>query len=293
MVFHPRAWHCDPEAARSLLRLPAPDARHDQPGARHGPLRYRQRVRDLARHAAPLRKLSTNGGHAMTRKKKEPKASAPSALKVQGDAMTKRTKPVEDESKHHARCALLSEVNASSVIEVFGKGLYGDTSGQEAYELLQELTHKASSAKASERMLLSQAHALDVVFANLARRAASHIGCNMLTAMETYMRLALRAQNQARMTLETLATIKNPPMVFAKQANIANNQQVNNGEAVPVARAGEKQKAQTELLEAPHGKPEWMDAGATTAARCDDSPLATVEAIDRAAHGSRKGNGKP
>jgi hypothetical protein len=45
------------------------------------------------------------------------------------------------------------------------------------------------------------------------------------------MRMAMRAQNQCRMTLETLATIKNPPVVYAKQANINNGgqQQVNNG----------------------------------------------------------------
>lgn len=201
-----------------------------------------------------------------------------------GGAMTKQKKPPHDaieQSKHAARCALLSETNASGVIEVFGKAVYGDTSGQEAYELLQKCTHEANSAKVSERMLLSQAHALDMMFASLARRAASHIGCNMLAAMETYMRLALRAQNQSRMTLETLATIKNPPVVFAKQANIANNQQVNNGEAVPVARTPETSTRPTELLEAPHAKPEWMDARAARAATPSHSAVATVEAVKR------------
>jgi hypothetical protein len=47
------------------------------------------------------------------------------------------------------------------------------------------------------------------------------------------MRLALRAQGQCRATLETLAAIKNPPVVFARQANINNGgqQQVNNAPA--------------------------------------------------------------
>jgi len=40
-------------------------------------------------------------------------------------------------------------------------------------------------------------------------------------AADTDMRLALRAQSQCRATLETLAAIKNPPVVFANQANIA------------------------------------------------------------------------
>jgi hypothetical protein len=131
-----------------------------------------------------------------------------------------------------------------------------------------------------------------MMFASLARRAASHIGCNMLAAMETYMRLALRAQNQSRMTLETLATIKNPPVVFAKQANIAHgHQQVNNGEAVPVTRAGENQKQQAKLLEAPGAKPEWMDTGTSRAAAPGDPAMAAVEAFDRPTNKRRKGTG--
>jgi len=43
-----------------------------------------------------------------------------------------------------------------------------------------------------------------------------------LGAAETDMRLALRSQSQSRATIETLATIKNPPTVYAKQVNLAN-----------------------------------------------------------------------
>lgn len=44
------------------------------------------------------------------------------------------------------------------------------------------------------------------------------------------MRLALKAQAQCARTIEVLAAIKNPPVIYAKQANIANGpQQVNNG----------------------------------------------------------------
>src|SRR3546814_3695576 len=67
------------------------------------------------------------------------------------------------------------------------------------------------------------------------------------------MRLALKAQSQARTTIETLAEVKNPKAVaFVKQANIANNQQVNNGdsaEVVPETRAGTNESPQTKLLE--------------------------------------------
>ena len=58
------------------------------------------------------------------------------------------------------------------------------------------------------------------------------------------MRMAMKAQNQCRMTLETLATIKNPPVVFARQANINNGgqQQVNNGVKPAAALPGADQQ---------------------------------------------------
>ena len=46
---------------------------------------------------------------------------------------------------------------------------------------------------------------------------------------KAYLGLALKAQGQCRMTLETLGNIVNPPAVFAKQANFTTGpQQVNN-----------------------------------------------------------------
>ena len=62
-----------------------------------------------------------------------------------------------------------------------------------------------------------------VYMANLAVKA------EYVDQVDRYMRLALKAQGQCRATLETLATIKNPLVVFARQANIAQGpQQVNN-----------------------------------------------------------------
>ena len=81
----------------------------------------------------------------------------------------------------------------------------------------------------SEKMLNGQAVALNAMFGELARRAALNMG-EHLSAAETYMRLALKSQAQCRATIETLAAMKNPPVVFARQANISNGpQQVNNG----------------------------------------------------------------
>ena len=97
-----------------------------------------------------------------------------------------------------------------------------------------------------EAMLMSQAHTLDELFNNLIRRAALNMG-EYLQASETYFRLALKAQSQCRATLETLSAIKNPPVIFAKQANISTgNQQINN--AVSASRTKNNKKQQNELL---------------------------------------------
>lgn len=81
--------------------------------------------------------------------------------------------------------------------------------------------------RALEARLTAQASSLDAIFNSLAMKS---IGSDTLRKLETYMRLALKAQAQCARTIEVIATIKNPPVVIAKQANIAQgNQQVNNG----------------------------------------------------------------
>lgn len=88
----------------------------------------------------------------------------------------------------------------------------------------------AGDTSALEATLTAQSVTLDAMFNELARRSASNMGGGYMQAMEIYMRLALKAQAQCARTIEVLATIKNPPVVFAKQANIAHgHQQVNNG----------------------------------------------------------------
>ena len=78
-----------------------------------------------------------------------------------------------------------------------------------------------------EAMLIGQATSLQALFSSLVNRAH---GAEYMPQLETYMRLALKAQSQCRATLETLASIKSPPVVYAQQANIAHGpQQVNNG----------------------------------------------------------------
>jgi len=99
----------------------------------------------------------------------------------------------------------------------------------------------------AEAMLINQATALQSLFARLVERG---MRCDGAQAFETNLRIDLRAQSQCRATLETLSAIKNPPVIFAKQANITSGpQQVNNGQALPkdVTHAIENQTSQNKL----------------------------------------------
>lgn len=100
--------------------------------------------------------------------------------------------------------------------------------------------------------------------------------------LESFFRMAMKAQNQCRMTLETLANIKNPPVIYAKQANIAHGpQQVNNGTSAP-AHAEKIINQSNELLEVQHGQ--RLDTGTAGAATSLDPAMATVGEINGAAN---------
>ncbi len=62
-------------------------------------------------------------------------------------------------------------------------------------------------------------------------RAVSNMG-EYMSAVELYLKLAMRAQSQCRNTWEAVSAIQNPPITnYAKQLNVAENQLVNNGTA--------------------------------------------------------------
>lgn len=139
-----------------------------------------------------------------------------------------------------------------------------------------------------ETMLLAQSCALESIFMELARRAASNFGTNT-DAAERYMRMALKAQSQCRANLETLANIKRPPTLFATQANITSGpQQVNNGtnQATPnrTSRAQRKTKSGSNklLVEAGNGS-KAMDTRATGKPKAGDPTLAAMVQIHRTA----------
>ena len=120
-----------------------------------------------------------------------------------------------------------------------------------------------------ERVLTHQFLTLDALFNNLAQRSGRQ---DSFKGIEVLMRLALKAQAQARATAETLALIKNP-MPYIRQANIAHgHQQVNNGQTL--TGAGNFQSEPNKLLEAQHGN--TLDIGAQAAAVRANQKLETV-----------------
>lgn len=192
-----------------------------------------------------------------------------------------------------AEAIVTTELNSAVVVHAYSKPM-GE---RDLAALLRALTEDTAQVQAgdmtrAEAMLLGQAHSLQAIFTNLATRAEK---ASLMAHWESYLRMALKAQNQCRMTLETLATIKNPPVVYAKQANINNGgqQQVNNAPAPggatvrAGARATNTVSAQSGLLEASDG--ERLDTRATGAAGRTDPHLEAVGAIDRPAHGQGQG----
>ena len=152
-------------------------------------------------------------------------------------------RPAEDQADAVARTLLQPTVQAAFTLKEYVHSA-GDLDLSGLIDSLTEQTRACSEGdlKRSEAMLTAQAHTLDAIFNNLARRA---INAKYMDELEPYLKLALRAQSQCRATWEGLATIKNPPVMgYVRQANVAHGpQQVNNASAAPnnVPRAGKSQ----------------------------------------------------
>jgi hypothetical protein len=187
---------------------------------------------------------------------------------------------------------VLAEIVATGIagnaftIKTYGGGTFGELSLRECIAALKASTEDAQrrDTKRAESMLVAQATALNAMFGELARRAAINMG-EYMDACERYMRLALKAQSQCRATLETLANIQNPPVVFARQANIAHGpQQVNNGAG---ETGGGMKSSDPPALEAAPGLTEGMlppahTNGAGTNARTrarETTPIAAKRTI--------------
>ena len=194
-----------------------------------------------------------------------------------------------DAGRAHAKTVCSPEIGAYRIINAaeshsgLGKGIDVPS----LLDILREQGKAVHSGDLSqaEAMLMNQATALQTLFSALTQRALT---ADYMPHFEAFMRLGLKAQGQCRATLETLAAIKNPPVVIARQANIAHGpQQVNIGNgSQPPPRAGETENQPTQL-EHTHG--DYLDTRATAAASGTDPANQAVGEIDRAEDSGRQG----
>ena len=223
-------------------------------------------------------------------RKAKPKADA-----AIPDSRTLRVSEEAGETREHkiARLSLDPAVSNANTAGLFSKSCFGDLGFTEMVEVMRDKANliKAGDLSELEATLTAQAATLDAIFNELARRAAMNMG-QYLGPTEVYLRLALKAQGQCRSTLETLAEVKYPKAAatFIRQANIAGQQQVNNGELRNKphdAPAQEKNINSTnELLT--EGASETLDAAGARAPSGADSELEAVAAINRTQNPARE-----
>ena len=185
----------------------------------------------------------------------------------------------ESEAQAIARIAINPSFQAALTLREYGKSF----ENVELMSLVEELRDQIDQSidgdlGRAEAMLTTQAHTLDAIFGNLARRA---INAEYLPQFETNLKLGLRAQSQCRTTWETLAAIKNPVgRAYVGQANFAHNQQVNN--VTEPSRTRENQVSQKELIGNNEHEPDkWLDTRAPEKTIEIDQELETVGEIDR------------
>ena len=158
-----------------------------------------------------------------------PETPNPAALPVVLDQQ-------KDAELEKARTLIGPSVANAFALQQFCQGTLGNMHLENLLATMVECSERvnANELRDVEATLSSQAILLNTMFGELTCRAAFNLngGVGFKTETELYLKMALKVQNQCRMTLETLSTIKNPPAIYAKQANISNGpQQVNNGTA--------------------------------------------------------------
>lgn len=206
--------------------------------------------------------------------KKRGRKSAPAKPSCVRDVPVTQTPAFKREL---AQFAIAGIANNSITAMDWGRVVSGNLDFGAVHEaLVAEVTKfAAGDLRTAEWTLMAQVIALNTMFAHLSREA---LGTKYFDQFDRYTRLALKAQNQCRATVETLVMIRNPP-VFARQANIANGpQQINNGVINNAARPGTlPESAPNKLLES-HG--ERLDTDPQIEAASGHSALEPMEALD-------------
>ena len=180
----------------------------------------------------------------VTKKTTAKKASAATPAKRNPDAF----EIAKSENTQSQELAKLTTTSVLSAVTLKRYSSVGDT--LEMPDLVDEMRKAGDEVVDGnmcrvERMLANQAMTLDAIFNNMAQRSHSQ---ETFKGIEVLMRLALKAQAQARSTAEALALLKNP-MPYIRQANIANGpQQVNNaGTQISGTQAGTQQSTQNKI----------------------------------------------
>ena len=165
------------------------------------------------------------------------------------------------------------DIAMSSIPGIEESKLWSDSSSH----IMAELQTKSAAVNSGdlrhvEGMLINQAIALQHIFLRMTVRGTNQ---TKMEHIDGFMRLALKAQNQSRATLETLASMRTPPVVYAKQANINHgNQQVNNSVSITPSPDEKIINPHNELLK--EDDYERMDTGAATTAIAKDTAMETL-----------------
>jgi len=198
--------------------------------------------------------------------------------------MSDKVKKIEKEKdKFPVKCAVIPEQTAITAI----KRLKFDphtASCINSGDLLEEIFKQSKEVQEGdlsriERYLYAQAIALDAMFD---RMLAQIMGSDFTPQIQLFGTLALKAQAQCRVTLATLAQIKNPDQTtfikqLIQQQNNAINQQVNNT-SIPENLKKNEKIANELLSEAKHETLEFRRAQETISI---NPAVETMEAINR------------
>lgn len=183
----------------------------------------------------------------------------------------------EGETKERvvASKALEPEVQAATtLIDVYNSNFCGELLDLNATvgELAKQTEQlKQGDLSRAEGMLSSQAHTLDQMFNRLLRIGMNNLSYNADVA-DKVLKLAMKSQSQCRTTWEAISKIQNPPVTnYANQMNVAQNQQINNGQEI--------ENPPNQLLEEKDGQ--RLDTRAPREAVCVDSQVETMGELHR------------
>lgn len=128
---------------------------------------------------------------------------------------------------------------------------------------------KSGDLSRLEEMLYAQIECLNTLFVHFAMRANNQ---EYQINLQAFMKIALKAQNQSRSTIDSLRELKRPSNTqFIRQANISNgHQQVNN-------QNGKNSTLQNELLRSNN---ETLDIGRAPAPKRVNTALEALGAIN-------------